>query len=153
MRHLKSFAAGLLLTSSAVAVAADHDAELPLNQLLSSDVQYQQTWQEVVAKDADLPDWVISLSGTAPPMTAVENEGSKYLVGDLCAAHDCPNQRLYVAFSWDKDAAYALYVQVSPKRPASEAPSRHASLRWLGKPDTELQKILQERLSADPDWN
>ena len=38
MRHLKTFAAGLLLASSTVAVAADRDAELRLTELLSSDV-------------------------------------------------------------------------------------------------------------------
>lgn len=153
MRHLKTFAAGLLLVSSAVVMAADPDAELPLNELLSSDVQYQQTWQRVVEQEDRLPEWVINLSGTAPPMTAVENEGSRYRVGDLCDAHDCFNQRLYVAFSWDKEAAYALYVQVPQGLPADQTPSGHASLRWLGKPDAELQKILQERLNVDPDWN
>lgn len=153
MRHLKTFAAGLLLASSAVAVAADRDAELRLTELLSSDVQYQQTWQKVVEQEDRLPEWVINLSGTAPPMTAVENEGDRYLVGELCEAHDCFNQRLYVAFSWDKDAAYALYVQLPQGLAADQAPSRHASLRWLGKPDAELQMILQERLSADPNWN
>lgn len=77
MTHLKPLAAELLLVSSAVAKAAEPGADLHLNQLHSSHVQSQQTWQRVVEHEDQLPRWVIDLNGTAPPMTVVENEGDR----------------------------------------------------------------------------
>ena len=86
-------------------------------------------------------------------LQAVESKDGKYLVGRLCDEQDCFHQRLYVAFSWDKDKVYALYVQVPQGMPADKAPSRHASFRWLGEPDEEQKRLLDEQLRADPDWH
>ncbi|HIC1674763.1 TPA: Ivy family c-type lysozyme inhibitor, partial [Escherichia coli] len=33
-----------------------------------------------------------------------------------------------------------------------KSPSKHASFRWLGKPEPAVQKILDEQLKADPNW-
>ncbi|BAN45819.1 hypothetical protein PCA10_00870 [Metapseudomonas resinovorans NBRC 106553] len=94
----------------------------------------------------------MNLSGTAPPMKAVDDEDDKFLVGELCQAGNCSNQRLYVAFSWNKDDAWALYVQVPDGLPSDKAPSRHASYRWLGEPDQSVRRMLDEQLKADPNW-
>ncbi|MBU1329409.1 MAG: inhibitor of vertebrate lysozyme family protein, partial [Gammaproteobacteria bacterium] len=109
---IKTLLAALLLGGSAAALAADTDGQFRLNELLASDPAYQESWQELVEDESRLPDWVMNLSGIASPMQGLDDDGDKYLVGQLCEEHNCFNQRLYVAFSWDKDDAYALYVQL-----------------------------------------
>lgn len=147
----KAIVALLLGVASASALAADTDAQHRLNELLS-DPAYQEAWRDVVEDESRLPEWVMNLSGTAPPMKAVEDDGDKFLVGELCEAHNCSHQRLYVAFSWNKEDAWALYVQVPDGLPSDKSPSRHASYRWLGEPDEEVRRILDEQLKADPNW-
>jgi hypothetical protein len=149
---IKTLLAALLLGGSAAALAANTDGQFRLNELLTSDPAYQQSWQQLVQEESRLPEWVINLNGVAPPMQALDDDGDKYLVGQLCEAHNCFNQRLYVAFSWDKDDAYALYVQLPDGLPTDRAPSQHASLRWLGEPDEATQQLLQEQLKSDPNW-
>ena len=152
MRALKTLLAAWVLSGSAAALAADTDAQFHLNELLSSDVAYQETWQELVEDESRLPDWVMNLSGVASPMLGLEDDGDKYLVGELCPAQNCFDQRLYVAFTWDKDNAYALYVQLPAGLPVDRAPSQHATLRWLGEPDEAVQQLLLEQLQKDPNW-
>lgn len=145
----------LLLTGAgvqALAAEADKDAEYRLNELLSTDAQYRQTWESLVKDESRLPDWVMNLSGTAAPMQAVDEQGDKYLVGELCEPHNCGAHRLYVAFTWDKEKAYALYVKVPEGLPADKSPSKHASFRWLGEPDDEVKRILDDQLKSDPNW-
>jgi hypothetical protein len=149
---IKTLLAALLLGGSAAALAANTDGQFRLNELLTSDPAYQQSWQELVEEESRLPEWVINLNGIASPMQGVDDNGDKYLVGQLCEAHNCFNQRLYVAFSWDKDDAYALYVQLPDGLPTDRAPSQHAILRWLGEPDETTQQLLQEQLKSDPNW-
>ncbi|WP_263146339.1 inhibitor of vertebrate lysozyme family protein [Pseudomonas sp. RIT-PI-AD] len=146
---------GLLLFAAwtaAQANAANDDGQYRLNQLLGSDAEYRATWQSLVKRESRLPDWVMNLSGTASPMTAVDDKGDKYLVGSLCDTPHCASQKLYVAFSWDKDEAYALYVHIPEALPADKSPSKHADFRWLGKPDENVKRVLDERLKADPEW-
>ena len=152
MLFLRSLVAALLLGGGAVAIAANTDTEFHLNELLASHPDYQQAWRDVLEDESRLPEWVINLSGVAPPMLAVADGGDKYLVGQICEAHNCFSQRLYAAFTWDKDKAYALLVQVPAGLPLDRAPSEHASLRWLGKPDEAVKKLLTEQLQADPNW-
>lgn len=152
VKRPQALLAALLLSASAVAHAADTDAEFRLNEVLT-DEEYRETWQELVEDELRLPEWVMNLTGKGAPMKAVESKDGKYLVGRLCDEHDCFHQRLYVAFSWDKDKVYALYVQVPQGMPADKTPSRHASFRWLGEPDEEQKRLLDEQLSADPDWH
>jgi len=80
---LKTLAAALLLGGAATAMAAN-DGQTRVNELLNSDPQYRETWQEVVEKEERLPEWVMNLSGDAQQMNAVEEDGDKYLVGPLC---------------------------------------------------------------------
>lgn len=136
----------------ALAAEADKDAQYRLNELVASDPQYRETWQSVIKDESRLPDWVMNLSGTATPMQAVDEQGDKYLVGELCEPHNCSAHRLYVAFTWDKDKAYALYVKVPENLPADKSPSKHASFRWLGEPDESVKRILDDQLKSDPNW-
>lgn len=152
MKPFKALVAALLLGGSAAASAADTDAEFRLNELLASDPQFQEAWRDLVEDESRLPEWVMNLSGVAPPMQALEDDGDKYLVGHLCETQDCYNQRLYVAFTWDKDDAYALYVQLPAGLPADKSPSNHATLRWLGDPDDGVKTLLEEQLKSDPNW-
>lgn len=152
MHVIKMLLAGLILAGSTAAYAADTDAQFRLNELLSSDVAYQEAWQELVEDESRLPDWVMNLSGVASPMLGLEDDGDKYLVGELCSAQNCFDQRLYVAFTWDKDNAYALYVQLPAGLPADRAPSQHATLRWLGEPGDAVKQLLLEQLQKDPNW-
>lgn len=149
---LARVAGALLLGASLAAQAADTDAELRLNELLSTDEQYRETWRETLEDEERLPEWLMNLSGKAEPMQALEEDGERYLVGQLCEPQQCFQQRLYVAFSWDKERAYALWVQLPSGLPADKSPNRHASLRWLGEPDEGLQRLLKEQLKADPNW-
>jgi hypothetical protein len=153
MKALKTLAAALLLGGSAMALAAN-DGQARVNELLSSDPQYRETWQGVVKKEERLPEWVMNLSGTPDQqMNAVTEDGDKYLVGPLCESADkCLNHRLIVAFSFDKKNAYAMLVDVPEGLPADKSPTRHATYRFLGKPDQGMQDLLMETLKKDPDW-
>ena len=153
MNALKALAAALLLGGSAMAMAAN-DGQARVNELLSSDSQYRETWQGVVKKEERLPEWVMNLSGTSEQqMNAVEEDGDKYLVGPLCENADkCLNHRLIVAFSFDKDDAYGMLVDVPEGLPSDKSPTRHATYRFLGKPDQGMQDLLMETLKKDPKW-
>ncbi|WP_240923027.1 Ivy family c-type lysozyme inhibitor, partial [Metapseudomonas otitidis] len=84
MRMLRPLCAALLLgLAGSTALAADTDAEYRLNELLGTDPQYRETWQNLVEDESRLPEWVMNLSGTATPMQAVNEDGDKYLVGQL----------------------------------------------------------------------
>ena len=150
---LKTLAAALLLGGSAMAMAAN-DGQTRVNELLSSDPQYRETWEGVVKKEERLPEWVMNLSGTPDQqMNAVTEDGDKYLVGPLCESADkCLNHRLIVAFSFDKKDAYAMLVDVPEGLPADKSPTRHATYRFLGKPDQGMQDLLMETLKKDPKW-
>lgn len=149
---LKTLAAALLLGGSALAMAAN-DGQMRASELLNADPQYRKTWQEVVEKEERLPEWVMNLSGEAQQMNAVEEDGDKYLVGPLCESpQTCRNQRLIVAVSFDKDEAYAMWVEVPAGLPADKSPTRHATYRFLGKPDQGMQEMLMEQLRKDPNW-
>jgi hypothetical protein len=148
----KTLAAALLLGGSAMAMAAN-DGQARVNELLSSDPQYRETWTKVVKKEERLPEWVMNLTGTSDQMNAVTEDGDGYLVGPLCEKQDtCLSNRLIVAFSLDKKDAYAMWVQVPAGLPADKSPTRHADYRFLGKPDEGMQKLLMETLKKDPNW-
>ncbi|MDD1510250.1 inhibitor of vertebrate lysozyme family protein [Pseudomonas sp. CNPSo 3701] len=152
MNRFKTLAAALLLGGSAAALAANTDGEFRLNELLTSNTEYREAWQDLIRDEERLPEWVINLSGIAKPMKTLEEDGDSYLVGQLCETSDCFNQRLYVAFSQDGDDAYALWVQVPAGLPKDKTPSKHADLRWLGEPDDGIKQLLQEQLKKDPNW-
>ncbi|MGW7773117.1 inhibitor of vertebrate lysozyme family protein [Pseudomonas machongensis] len=143
-----------LLVGGGSAAMAANDGQVRANQLLGSDPEYRQTWQKTIKKEERLPEWVINLSGSsAQQMSAVTEDGDKYLVGPLCESEDkCTYKRLIVAFSWDKDEAYGMLVEVPEGLPSDKSPTRHADYRWLGKPDEGMQKLLQEQLKRDPNW-
>ena len=148
----KTLAAALLLGGSGLAMAAN-DGQARANDLLNTDPQYRETWQGVVKQEERLPEWVINLSGTAEQMNAMTEDGDGYLVGPLCETADtCLNKRLIVAFSMDKDDAYAMLVEVPAGLPADKSPTRHADYRFLGKPNEGMQKLLMEQLKKDPNW-
>ncbi|KAB0497984.1 inhibitor of vertebrate lysozyme family protein [Pseudomonas vancouverensis] len=148
----KTLAAALLLGGSAMALAAN-DGQMRANELLNTDPHYRETWQGVVKKEQRLPEWVMNLSGDAEQMNAVEEDGDKYLVGPLCESQaTCAKQRLIVAVSFDKKDAYAMLVDVPAGLPADKSPTRHASYRFLGKPDQGMQDLLMEQLKKDPNW-
>ncbi|MFM9384829.1 inhibitor of vertebrate lysozyme family protein [Pseudomonas sp. UV AK001] len=153
MSALKTLAAALLLGGSAMAMAAN-DGQTRVNELLSSDPHYRETWEGVVKKEERLPEWVMNLSGAPDQqMNAVTEDGDKYLVGPLCESQDkCLNHRLIVAFSFDKKHAYAMLVDVPEGLPADKSPTRHATYRFLGKPDQGMQDLLMETLKKDPNW-
>ncbi|WP_277964736.1 inhibitor of vertebrate lysozyme family protein [Pseudomonas sp. RIT-To-2] len=149
----KAVAAALLLGCGATAMAAN-DGQVRVNGLLSSDPQYRETWQGVVKKEERVPDWVLNLTGESEQqMSAVEEDGDKYLVGPLCESQQvCKNHRLIVAFSWDKKHAYGMLVDVPEGLPSDKSPTRHADYRWLGKPNEGMQALLKEQLKRDPNW-
>ncbi|WP_372821756.1 inhibitor of vertebrate lysozyme family protein [Pseudomonas parafulva] len=143
-----------LLVGGGSAAMAANDGQVRANQLLGSDPEYRQTWQKTIKNEERLPEWVINLSGSsAQQMSAVTEDGDKYLVGPLCESDDkCTYKRLIVAFSWDKDEAYGMLVEVPEGLPSDKSPTRHADYRWLGKPDDGMKKLLQEQLKRDPNW-
>jgi hypothetical protein len=148
----KSLAAALLLGGSAMVMAAN-DGQTRVDELLSTDPQFRETWQGVVTKEERLPEWVMNLSGDAEQMNAVEEDGNQYLVGPLCESKaTCLNNRLIVAVSFDKNHAYAMLVEVPAGLPADKSPTRHANYRFLGKPDQGMQELLMEQLKKDPNW-
>jgi len=152
MQSIHAIAAALLMGGALAAQAADRDASFHPGELLTSNTEYREAWQDLVKNEERLPDWLINLSGLSTPMQTVEADSDRYLVGQICEANRCFNQRAYVAFEWEGDDAYALYVQVPDGLPEDRAPSEHASLRWLGEPDEEIQQMLMEQLRSDPNW-
>ncbi|OCT21097.1 inhibitor of vertebrate lysozyme family protein [Pseudomonas putida] len=143
-----------LLVGGGSAAMAANDGQVRANQLLGSDPEYRQTWQKTIKNEERLPEWVINLSGSsAQQMSAVTEDGDKYLVGPLCESDDnCTYKRLIVAFSWDKEDAYGMLVEVPEGLPSDKSPTRHADYRWLGKPDDGMKAMLQEQLKRDPNW-
>ncbi|MNI63855.1 Inhibitor of vertebrate lysozyme precursor [compost metagenome] len=131
-----------------------NDGQVSAYKLLGSDPEYRETWQDAIKGEERLPDWVINLTGSAQQqMSAVTEDGDKYLVGPLCESKDnCTYKRLIVAFSWDKDDAYGMLVEVPEGLPSDKAPTRHAQYRWLGEPDEGMQAMLKEQLKRDPNW-
>lgn len=76
-----ALAAALLMGSSAAALAAN-DGQVRANQLLGSDPEYRETWQDTIKGEERLPDWVVNLTGSSEQqMSAVTEDGDKYLVG------------------------------------------------------------------------
>jgi hypothetical protein len=151
-RSLQILMAAACLSGSSFA-AASNDGQTRVSDLLSSSPEYRATWMHVVKQEERLPDWVINLSGTSDPMSAVTEHGGKYLVGPLCETPDsCLNSRLIVAVSFDKKDIYAMWVQVPAGLPADKSPTRHADYRFLGKPDKGMQALLMEQLKKDPKW-
>ncbi len=144
--------AAALLTLACTAQAASSGAEMRVEEILRSDPQYQDTWQALLEEEERLPDWVINLDGQGQPMQTLESDGEQYLVGRLCDGYDCFHQRLFVAFSWDKQQAYALWVQLPQALPADAPPTRHDRQRWLGEPDEDMRQLLLEQLAREPDW-
>lgn len=56
MRTLRPLCAALLLgLAGSAALAADTDAEYRLNELLGTDPQYRETWQDLVEDESRLP--------------------------------------------------------------------------------------------------
>ncbi len=152
MKSIHPIVAALLMGGALAVQAADRDASFQPGELLTSNAEYRQAWQDLVQDEERLPDWLINLSGLSSPMQAVEADSDRYLVGQVCEAHRCFSQRAYVAFEWGDDEAYALLVQVPDGLPEDRVPSEHATLRWLGDPDEEVQQMLMEQLNGDPDW-
>lgn len=152
MRSIRGTAAALLLGGALAAQAADRDAIFHPTELLRDNAEYREAWRELIEDEQHLPDWLISLSGQSTPMQTLEAGDERYLVGQVCAPDNCFNQRVYVAFEWEDDEAYALHVQLPENLPEGRAPSEHASLRWLGEPDEAVRQLLEEQLRKDPDW-
>lgn len=148
-----ALAAACLLGGSAAAIAAN-DGQVRVDQLLGSDPEYQETWQDTIKGEERLPDWVVNLTGSAQEqMSAVTEDGDQYLVGPLCeTAQNCTYKRLIVAFSWDKDQAYGMLVEVPEALPSDKSPTRHAQYRFIGEPDDGMQAMLREQLKRDPKW-
>ncbi|WP_407074072.1 MULTISPECIES: inhibitor of vertebrate lysozyme family protein [unclassified Pseudomonas] len=150
--YLQMLLTAACLSGSALATASN-DGQTRVSDLLSSSPEYRQTWMGIVKKEERLPDWVLNLSGTSDPMSAVTEKGDKYLVGPLCESADsCLSSRLIIAVSFDKKNAYAMWVQVPAGLPADKSPTRHADYRFLGKPDKGMQALLMEQLKKDPKW-
>jgi len=148
-----ALAAACLLGGSAAAMAAN-DGQVRVDQLLGSDPEYRETWQDTIKGEELLPDWVVNLTGSAQEqMSAVTEDGDQYLVGPLCeTAQNCTYKRLIVAFSWDKDQAYGMLVEVPEGLPSDKSPTRHAQYRFIGEPDDGMQAMLREQLKRDPKW-
>jgi len=148
-----ALAAACLLGGSAAAMAAN-DGQVRVDQLLGSDPEYRETWQDTIKGEERLPDWVVNLTGSAQEqMSAVTEDGDQYLVGPLCeTAQNCTYKRLIVAFSWDKDQAYGMLVEVPEGLPSDKSPTRHAQYRFIGEPDDGMQAMLREQLKRDSKW-
>lgn len=140
-------AAWLALASSAVSAAES----VELRTLLANE-DFRRSWQRLMQAEERLPEWVINLDGQSFPVRALEADGKRYLFGKLCEPERCSGERLLVLVDWDKDRAHALYVRLPAALPSDRAPSGHATLRWLGEPDEQLQQLLQEQLALEPDW-
>ena len=70
-RKLRSaVAAALLLGGSAAAMAAN-DGQFRVDQLLGSDPEYRETWQDTIEGEERLPEWVLNLTGSAQQQMSV----------------------------------------------------------------------------------
>ncbi|MFP3409985.1 Ivy family c-type lysozyme inhibitor, partial [Pseudomonas sp. SIMBA_065] len=70
-----ALAAALLMGGSAAAMAAN-DGQVRVDQLLGSDPEYRETWQDTIKGEERLPDWVVNLTGSAQEqMSAVSEDG------------------------------------------------------------------------------
>ncbi len=63
--------------AQALALGPDRIARYRVDQLVASDGQYGQTWHSVVQNERELPNWVMSLTGTSMPMHSVDKVNGK----------------------------------------------------------------------------
>ena len=117
MRSIRGTAAALLLGGVLAAQGADRDTAFHPAELLRGNAEYREAWRKLVEDEQRLPDWLVSLSGQSSPVQALEAGDERYLVGQVCAPDNCFNQRVYVAFEWEDDKAYALQVQLPERLP------------------------------------
>ena len=86
MQSIHAIAAALLMGGALAAQAADRDTRFHPGELLTSNAEYRQAWQDLVKDEERLPEWLINLSGLSTPMQAVEADSDRYLVGQVCEA-------------------------------------------------------------------
>ena len=61
MHSIHAIAAALLMGGALAAQAADRDASFQPGELLSSNAEYREAWQDLVKDEERLPDWLINL--------------------------------------------------------------------------------------------
>lgn len=147
-----ALAAALLMGSSAAALAAN-DGQVRANQLLGSTRNTGKPGRtRSKARSACPIGWSTSLAARSSKCLLLRKMATSTWSA-LCEAQDkCTYKRLIVAFSWDKDDAYGMLVEVPEGLPKDKSPTRHAQYRWLGKPDDGMKTMLQEQLKRDPNW-
>ncbi|AXE34708.1 inhibitor of vertebrate lysozyme family protein [Chromobacterium phragmitis] len=112
----------------------------------------QAAWMSMLADAKDAPEWLREARATSAPYHSATIAGKRYLAGEMCKPHDCAYNRFYGLFSADKRRAAGLLVTVADVPEAMEQPAKHASYRWLGKPDKNQRAYLMKQLKQDPNW-
>ncbi|POZ60726.1 inhibitor of vertebrate lysozyme family protein [Chromobacterium alticapitis] len=152
---MKTFAP-LLLSLSLLLPAAVSASSAPAAEAvfaeLASQPDYQAAWLSMLAGARQTPEWLREARAVSAPYQAASIGGKRYLAGEMCKPHDCANHRFLGLFSADKRRAMGLLVTVADTPEAMDHPAKHASYRWLGKPDKAQRDYLMKQLKQDPNW-
>ncbi|QND83149.1 Vertebrate c-type lysozyme inhibitor [Chromobacterium vaccinii] len=156
MKTLAPLLLSLSILLPAAPVAAAPASSAPAAEAVFAELArqpaYQAAWMSMMAAAKDAPEWLREARATSAPYHAAIIAGKRYLAGEMCKPHDCAGNRFFGLFSADKRRALGLLVTVADAPEAVDHPAKHASYRWLGKPDKEQRAYLMQQLKQDPNW-
>ncbi len=115
---------------------------------------YKSAWASMFKGEFSIPAWLQNLDANATPVNEYTVDGKKYLIGSMCKATDCLNDRLIAAFSADHKKCWGLEITVPTGlgKDAIRHPKKYASLQFYGQPDNHMRKVLMGHLEKDPSW-
>jgi flagellar motor protein MotB len=112
------------------------------------------SWGTVFKSELSIPAWIQSMDVDSGPTSQITGaDGVNYIVGAMSKAND-PYDRLVALFTADRKKEWALGVTipVALGKDGLLHPKKYASLRWYGRPDTNVRKVFMDYLDKDPSW-
>lgn len=112
------------------------------------------SWGTVFKSELSIPAWIQSMDVDSGPTSQITGaDGVNYIVGAMSKAND-PYDRLIALFTADRKKEWALGVTipVALGKDGLLHPKKYASLRWYGRPDTNVRKVFMDYLDKDPSW-
>lgn len=112
------------------------------------------SWGTVFKSELSIPAWIQSMDVDSGPTSQITGaDGVNYIVGAMSKAND-PYDRLVALFTADRKKQWALGVTipVGLGKDGLLHPKKYATLRWYGKPDSNVRKVIMDYLDKDPSW-
>lgn len=134
--------------------AKEHEfTSVPLTEFIKRP-DMKATWGSLFKSEYVVATWIQGLDADSQPITQLAgSDGVNYIFGQMNKTNEY-NERLLVLITEDHKKAWGLGVVV-PLGLSKEAyahPKKYGNLRWYGKPDANIRKVLMEQLEKDPKW-